>query len=83
MSEYPKVKTVEPSQGKRLRVTFTNGTVKVYNCTPLLAEEAFRVLQNEAFFRNVRSDKHGYGVVWSDDVDLAESELWLKGTAEC
>jgi hypothetical protein len=43
---------------------------------------AFRVLKDEAFFRNVRPDDHGYGVVWSDDVDLAESELWLKGITE-
>jgi len=82
MSEYPKVKAVEPAQGKRLRVTFANGEVRIYDCTPLLGEEAFRVLENEVFFRTVRSDKHGYGVVWNDDVDLAESELWLKGTSE-
>lgn len=82
MAEYPKVKSVEPTQGKRLRVTFANGAVRVYDCAPLLSLEAFRPLENEAFFRNVRSDKHGYGVVWNDDVDLAESELWLKGTTE-
>lgn len=82
MAEYPKVESVEPAQGKRLRVRFTNGAVRVYDCAPLLSLEAFRVLENEAFFRSVRSDEHGYGVVWNDDVDLAESELWLKGTPE-
>jgi len=25
------------------------------------------------------ADPHGYAVVWNDDIDLAESEIWLKG----
>ena len=81
MAEFPKVESVEPIQNKRLRVTFANGEVRVYDCTPLLASEAFRALKDEAFFRNVHADKSGYGVAWNDDVDLAESELWLHGAS--
>lgn len=44
--------------------------------------KVFRVLEDEAFFRNVHADRLGYGVSWNDAVDLAESELWLKGMAE-
>jgi hypothetical protein len=82
MAEYPKVKSVEAIQNKRLRVIFTNGATRLYDCTPLLDLEAFRFFADDAFFRNVHADKHGYGVVWNDKVDLAESELWLHGTAE-
>lgn len=82
MAEYPKVKSVEPIQNKRLRVTFTNGVTRQYDCTPLLASAAFRFFADEAFFRNVHADKHGYGVTWNDKVDLAESELWINGTIE-
>ena len=82
MKAYPKVKSVQALPSKRLRVTFENDEVRVYDCTPLLHEPAFRFLQNDAFFRNVCPDPHGYGVAWSDEVDLAESELWLHGTPE-
>ena len=30
-------------------------------------------------FRRVRADDHGYAVVWTDEIDLAESELWING----
>jgi hypothetical protein len=82
MKMYPKVKSVQALPNKRLRVTFENAEVRVYDCTPLLQEPVFRSLQDDAFFGNVSPDPHGYGVVWSDDVDLAESELWLHGSPE-
>ncbi len=81
MSTYPK-EDVEPLEGKMLRVTFDNGEVNTYDCRPLLTEESFRVLESEAYFRCVRADDHGYGVVWSDEVDLAESELWFRGKSK-
>ena len=77
-----KVKAVEALPDKQLRVTFADGTVKRYTCQPLLDHPSFRLLRDEAFFRAVQVDRHGYGVVWNDDVDLAESELWLHGTLE-
>jgi hypothetical protein len=82
MSNHPKVKSIQALSAKRLRVTFENDEVKLYDCTPLLAEPAFQPLWDEAFFRNVSTDRHGYAVIWNDAVDLAESELWLHGTPE-
>lgn len=82
MEAYPRVKSVQALPSKRLRVVFENNEVRVYDCTPLLQESAFRSLRDDAFFRNVRPDPHGYGIAWSDEVDLAESELWLHGTPE-
>ena len=82
MESYPKVKSVQPLPGKKLRVTFETDAVRVYDCTPLLQEPAFRLLQDDAFFRNVCADPHGDGVAWSDEIDLAESELWLHGMPE-
>jgi len=68
--------------GKRLRVSFSTGAVKIYDCTPLLSDEPFAVLRDDGFFRNVHADDSGYGVSWTDEVDLSESELWLNGVAE-
>jgi hypothetical protein len=76
---YPKIRNVEPQSGKTILVTFENGIQKAYDCTPLLKSEAFRPLQDDAIFRCAHTDTHGYGVVWNDEIDLAESEVWLNG----
>lgn len=76
---YPKVAAVEPLENKRLRVTFVNGAQKVYDCRALMEEEMFRPLRDEALFKRVQADPHGYAVIWNDEIDLSESELWLHG----
>ena len=76
---YPKIRSVSPKADRTLLVEFKNGERKVYDCTPLLKSEAFRPLQDEAIFKCAHADSHGYGVIWNDDIDLAESEVWLNG----
>ncbi|TVQ96390.1 MAG: DUF2442 domain-containing protein [Spirochaetaceae bacterium] len=78
-SGYPKIRSVEPRPGKALRVTFDNGVRKEYDCTPLIQHESFRPLQDDAVFRCAHADPYGYGVVWNEEIDLAESEIWLHG----
>jgi hypothetical protein len=75
----PKVESVKPLEGRRLLVKFVNGVEKVYDCNQLLHLEMFQPLTNEAFFKSVKVDAGGYGVSWSDDVDLSEYELWVNG----
>ncbi len=79
MERYPKITDVKPQKDKKLLVTFNDGVKKIYDCTPLLKEDAFKPLSNDAFFKAVKTDEHGYGVIWSDEIDLSESELWLHG----
>ncbi len=76
---YPKIQNVKPRSGKTLLVTFDNGDRRVYDCTPLLQSEAFQPLRDDAIFRCAHADSHGYGVIWTDDIDLAESEIWING----
>lgn len=52
---------------------------KVYDCGGLLENEAFALLAGDAFFRAARVESGGYAVVWSDRLDVAESELWTNG----
>lgn len=80
MEKYPKIIAVESAKGKRLVVTFNNGIKKLYDCSPLLKSDTFSPLINDALFKSVHVDKHGYGVMWTDDLDLSESELWINGT---
>jgi hypothetical protein len=77
--KYPKIRDVEPMEGKTLLVTFETGDRRVYDCTPLLRSDAFLPLRDDALFRCAHADPHGYGVIWNDDIDLAESEIWLNG----
>ena len=76
---YPRVQAVQALPAKKLLVTFSTGETRVYDCQPLLREEPFRPLADEALFQQARPDQHGYGVIWSDSIDLAESELWANG----
>ncbi len=75
----PKVIKVKPLAGKRLLILFQNGETKLYDCNPLLEDDRFFLLKQESMFKNVHVDKHGFGVVWNDELDLAESELWING----
>lgn len=77
----PRLRTVTPVEGRRLLVTFVNGVQKIYDCQWLLTLDRFQLLASDAFFKAVRVDPGGYGVSWSDEMDLSEYELWNNGVA--
>lgn len=79
MGQYPKIKSVYALPSYQLLVLFEKDIVKVYDCTPLLEEEAFSPLASERLFNQVRVGDGGYGVIWNHEIDLSESELWLNG----
>ncbi|HYA42486.1 MAG TPA: DUF2442 domain-containing protein [Syntrophobacteraceae bacterium] len=81
METYPKVRSVEALKGKRVLVTFSNETKKIYDCSALLAEDTYSALETEVIFKNVKADQGGYGISWTDEIDLAESELWINGVS--
>ena len=78
----PKIVSVTPLERKRLRVEFSNGATRIYDCNPLLKMERFQLLRTDAFFRSVRVDVGGYGISWNDEIDLSEDELWHNGILE-
>lgn len=79
METYPKVNSVHPLKGRRLLVVFSNDVEKIYDCSPLLAEDTYSALAIDAIFNNVKAEQGGYGISWTDEIDLAESELWIHG----
>ncbi len=80
MEGIPKVASVSPEEGGRLRVFFENGIEKVYDCRSLADRiPRFSRLRDRPFFRSVRVDPGGYGISWNDEVDLSEFELWING----
>jgi hypothetical protein len=79
MEKIPKINTVQPIGDTRLLITFENGIKKIYDCSFLLSRPQFHLLANPAFFIAVQVDPGGYGISWSDDIDLSEYELWING----
>ena len=65
-----------------LRTVFITGDIRIYDCKPLLNKDSFKPLKNENYFRTVKVDAGGYGIFWDDEIDIAESELWINGQIE-
>ena len=74
----PKIVSVSHQEDKKLLVKFNNGVEKIYDCKQILHLDAFQLLNTEAFFKAVQVDTGGYGISWSDEVDLSEYELWTN-----
>ena len=75
----PTIKTAKAIDDHTLLVEFANNEFKKYDIDPLLSKEMFYPLKNQAFFKNVRVDVGGYAVVWNEDIDISEYELWNHG----
>ncbi|QTA83301.1 DUF2442 [Desulfonema limicola] len=40
----------------------------------------FSALKNPAFFKNVQIEPGGYALIWNQDIDISEYEIWKNGT---
>ena len=76
---YPKIESARPLRQKRLLVQFRNGETRIFDCRPLLEKPPFTQLHDESIFKSVKVDAGGYGISWTDDMDVSESELWIRG----
>jgi hypothetical protein len=41
----------------------------------------FSPLRQPAFFKNFEIDSGGYAIVWNDEIDISEYELWQNGVS--
>ncbi|WP_428356027.1 DUF2442 domain-containing protein [Methyloprofundus sp.] len=76
---YPKVKLVKALDNYQLIVRFDNNQTKQYDVSPLLKKAMFSPLKNLALFKAVKVENGGYAVVWNEDIDISEYELWQHG----
>ena len=78
---FHRVREIKPIKEYELLVTFIDGTIKIYDLTPLFNEiEAFNTLKAvPGLFEQVKVDAGGYGISWNDEIDLACDELWKNG----
>ena len=79
MESYPRINYLEALPNYRLFLIFDNGEIKIYSLSERLESPAFAPLKDEALFNTVRLANGGYGVIWNDEIDLSEYELWVKG----
>ena len=70
----PEVKRVVPEADYKLRITFMNGEVRIFDVKPLLNKGVFRELQDTSMFASVHP-WHGT-VQWSGGQDLCPDTLF-------
>ncbi len=76
----PKVKVVEFRHNYIMLVTFDNTIKKLYDMKRMITQqEMYSPLLDEVLFKSATVDIGGYGISWSDDIDISEFELWING----
>jgi hypothetical protein len=75
----PRIYQARAIDDHTLVIEFTNHEVKKYDIVHLLKNPMFAPLRQRAFFNNFQVEPGGYGIVWNEDIDLSEYELWKNG----
>ena len=74
----PRVKTVEPLDGYRLKLLFTNGDTRVFDVVPYLEKGIFTELKDKEYFRQV--NVVAGAVEWPREQDFSYDTLYLLST---
>jgi len=77
--KYPRIHQTKAINDTTLVIEFTNQEVKRYDIRPLLETPMFSSLRQPAFFKNFKVEAGGYAIVWNEEIDLSEYELWKNG----
>lgn len=62
--------------GFRLRLTYENREVKVFDVTPYISGSWYSELKDESYFRSVKVLPGGVGIEWLNGQDIAPHELY-------
>lgn len=77
---FHKIKNVTAYPDYKILVQFSEGITKIYNVKQLIENNSmFKILRNEELFYSVQVDIWGYGIIWSDDIDISCDELFENG----
>ena len=77
----PKIISAQVVGDRTLLIEFSDREFKQYNISNLLNKPMFAPLKNPSFFKNFRIEAGGYGLVWNEDIDISEYELWKNGVS--
>lgn len=79
--QYPRILKAQAIDNHTLMIEFTNQEVKQYDIRHLLENPMFAPLRQPAFLKAFQVETGGYGIVWNEDLDLSEYELWKNGVS--
>jgi hypothetical protein len=77
----PKIISAHVIGDHTLLIEFSQNEFKKYDISNLLNKQMFAPLRNASFFKNFRIESGGYGLVWNEDIDISEYELWKNGVS--
>lgn len=76
---YPRVKNVKPEKNYTLRITFSNGEIKLFDMKPYLSKGVFRELKDLSLFNSVVPF---FGSIkWKNEQDLCPDTLYIDSTS--
>ncbi len=75
----PRIHSATAIDDHTLLIEFDNKQKKKYDVTQLLEKEMFSPLKNSVLFKSVTVEPGGYAVVWNENIDVSEYELWNHG----
>ena len=77
---FNKIINVETLNNKILKIYFENKKIKYYDMKNLIENNInFKSLNNDAIFNMAKVDIGGYGVIWTDEIDISGEELYVNG----
>jgi hypothetical protein len=75
----PRVTDVEPQADYKLKLTFSNGEVRLFDVKPYLATGIFQELRDPEMFNSVRPVLGS--VQWKNEADLCPDTLYERSVA--
>lgn len=76
----PRIDSAKAIEDYQILVKFDSGDTRKYDVSRLLDNPMFYLLKNPVFFGNFQIEPGGYALVWNEDIDISEYELWHNGT---
>jgi hypothetical protein len=78
MTTFVRVRTVEPLDGFRVRLGFTDGSAKDIDLEPYLHGRIFKPIKDDVnVFRTVKVDNRAGTIVWDNGADIDPDVLFL------
>ena len=77
----PKIISAQVISDRTILIEFSDSEFKQYDISNLLNKPMFTPLKNPSFFKSFRIESGGYGLVWNEDIDISEYELWKNGVS--
>ena len=72
----PKILSIEPLEGYKIKLSYETGEVKLFNVLPYISGQWYEELYNTNYFKSVHLVSNGQGIEWENGQDIAPHELY-------